>query len=218
MQQLISFLKMRLQQELPHQDIRKEGLSDNLLRMLLESEVKRKEQFEVRPPRICAVMIAFFPGAADLHIPMMLRPDNIRAHPGQISFPGGRQEPQDEDLAATAIREMHEEVGVAVPRAHILGELTPVYIPPSNSLVTPVIGYLNDPPSYIPQQEEVAEAFDVSLRVLRDPENRRNKRVTLADGGWIDMPAYQAGPRFIWGGTARMISELIKVLADMDPA
>ena len=212
MQHLISFLQGRLQEELPHRDIRREGLPQKLLNMLIEAEKVQDERFARNPPRVCAVMIALYAKDSEVYLPMMLRPDNIRAHPGQISFPGGKQEPEDEDLAATAIRETMEEVGVLVPRGQILGQLSPVYIPPSNSLVTPIVGYLDQPPSYDPDEREVAEVFDVALSVLRNPDNRASKKVVLADGEWISMPAYLSEERLIWGGTARMISELVKVL------
>ena len=212
MQDLISFLQARLNEELPHSDIRREGLPDKLLEVLIENESIRNTQMSARPPRICAVMIALYPKSSEVLMPMMLRPDNIRAHPGQISFPGGKEEPEDVDLIATAIRETVEEVGVEVPRSHILGALSPVYIPPSNSLVTPIVGYLGEPPEYEPDDQEVAEVFDVSLSTLRNPANRAVKKVVLADGQWLPMPAYRSGERLIWGGTARMISELVKVL------
>lgn len=215
MQRLISFLKVRLLEELPHHDIQKEGLSQKLVESLIEAENARNQQFMKEPPRICAVMIAFYPDSTGPFLPMMVRPDNIRAHPGQISFPGGKQEIEDQDLIATAIRETQEEIGVLVPRENILGELSPVYIPPSNSLVTPIVGFLAGKPSYVPDQAEVAEVLDVPLSDLQNPANRENKKVILSGGEWVHMPAFRSGKNLIWGATARMITELMKVLAEM---
>ena len=216
MQDLIPFLKNRLQYELPHSDIRKEGLSEKLLKILLEEEKNAKSRFAQKPPRICAVMVAFYCKDEEWFLPMMRRPDNIRAHPGQISFPGGRQEEVDEDLIATAIRETEEEIGITVPKSNILGNLTEIYIAPSNSLVTPIVAFLDDPPLYIPDEKEVAEVLDIRLTDLQNTANIRAKKVVLTNGDYFNMPAYQAENNFIWGGTARMIAELLKLLKEKE--
>jgi len=145
---------------------------------------------------------------------MMLRPTKSRAHPGQIAFPGGKKEKQDQDLIETAIREMHEEVGVLVPRENVIGALTSVYIPPSNSLVTPILGFLDKKPTYVIEPDEVERALDISLKDLSDPENKKAKKVILTNGEYFEMPAFAVSDVFIWGGTARMIQELNRLLAE----
>lgn len=215
MQHLIDFFKIRLEKELPHHDIRKEGLSDRLLELLLEAEQVYARKHSVNPPRICAVMIAFYQYKDDFFLPMMVRPSRSKVHPGQIAFPGGMQEAIDLDIIDTAIREMEEEVGVSVRRGSVLGKLSPVYIPPSNSLVTPIVSYLENPPSYTPDPREVAEVIDVKISDLQNPLNKKNKPVTLPNGEPLEMPAYHIDNRVIWGGTARMISELNKLLEEM---
>jgi len=215
MEDLIRFLKERVQGELPHSDIRKEGLSPGLLQLLLEEEQNARKQFQARPPRICAVMIAFYPEGEHLYLPMMLRPVKSRAHPGQISFPGGKQEETDNDLVETAIREMKEEVGVEVPSQNIIGKLSQVYIPPSNSLVTPVLGFLNEKPSYDPDPNEVDRVLDVAMHSLTDPANQKTKKVILTNGDFFEMPAFAVQDVLIWGGTARMIMEMNKLLGEM---
>lgn len=214
MQDLIQFFKTRLQKELPHSNIRNEDLDPKLLKLLLEEEANANAQFEKTPPRICAVMMALYPHQDEIYLPMMLRPVKSRAHPGQIAFPGGKREDQDQDLIATAIREMQEEVGVLVPRKNVIGALSPVYIPPSNSLVTPILGFLEEKPSYVIQPDEVERALDVSLKDLRDPVNRKVKKVILTNNDYINMPAFAVSDVFIWGGTARMIQELNRLLEE----
>jgi len=214
MQELIQFLNQRLQEELPHNNIHKEGLDPKVLDLLIEEEKNAKEQFKKTPPRICAVMMAIYPHESKLYLPMMLRPQKSRAHPGQISFPGGKREEQDQDLVETAIREMEEEVGVRVPRENVLGDLTPIYIPPSNSLVTPIIGFLAEKPSYIPAPDEVEKVLDVSMEDLANPANKRAKKVILTNGEYFEMPAFAVNEVFIWGGTARMIMELNKLMKE----
>ncbi len=212
MQQLIEFLKQRLQEELPHQDIRNEDLPPQLIEFILAAQEAEKNQFTQNPPRICAVMMSFYEHEGEIFLPMMLRPDNSRAHPGQVSFPGGKKEKEDIDLIHTAIRETEEEIGISVSKENVLGELSPVYIPPSNTLVTPIVGFLEHKPSYLPDPSEVAEVLDVRFDDLRNPANTSFKKVILADGRYIHMPAYLANNKVIWGGTARMISEMVKML------
>ncbi len=214
MQKLLQFLKQRLQEALPHSDIHKEGLDPKVLDLLVEEEKNAKEQFKTKPPRICAVMIAIYQHEGKLYLPMMLRPTKSRAHPGQISFPGGKREEQDQDLIETAIREMEEEVGVRVSRANVLGDLTPIYIPPSNSLVTPIVGFLEGKPSYTPAPDEVEKVLDVKMEDLANPTNKRVKKVILTNGEYFEMPAYAVNEVFIWGGTARMIMELNKLIEE----
>ena len=214
MQQLIQFFTRRLQEELPHSDIRKEGLDPKTLDLLLAEEENAKAQFQKIPPRICAVMIAMYEYDGKLHLPMMLRPTKSRAHPGQISFPGGKKEEQDKDLIETAIREMQEEVGVSVPTTNVLGSLTPIYIPPSNSLVTPFVGYLEEKPIYTPAPDEVERVLDVKMEDLANPANKKAKKVILTNGEYFEMPAFAVNEVFIWGGTARMIMELNKLMEE----
>ncbi|MEM6321413.1 MAG: CoA pyrophosphatase [Bacteroidota bacterium] len=181
---------------------------------LLQEEANAKAAFQKNPPRICAVMIALYEDQSELYVPMMLRPKKSRAHPGQVAFPGGKQEEQDQDLLDTAIREMEEEVGVRVPKKNVLGMLSPVYIPPSNSLVTPILGYLAKKPTYTIDPNEVERALDVPIAELQNPANKRAKKVVLTNGDFFTMPAFVAADVFIWGGTARMIMELNKLLAE----
>ncbi|MGB0929652.1 MAG: NUDIX domain-containing protein [Chitinophagales bacterium] len=212
MQQLIEFLREELQKELPHSNIYNENLPDKLVQFIIAAEKAAKVQFAKKPPRICAVMIALYEEDGEVYLPMMLRPTNSRAHPGQIAFPGGKAEEEDIDLIETAVREMEEEIGVWVNRENIIGELSPVYIPPSNALVTPIVGFLESKPKYIPDPAEVAEVFAVRLDDLLNPDNISFKKVILASGEYIQMPAYHANGKVIWGGTARMISELVKMV------
>jgi len=109
---------------------------------------------------------------------------------------------------------MEEEVGVRVSRANVLGDLTPIYIPPSNSLVTPIVGFLEGKPSYTPAPDEVEKVLDVKMEDLANPTNKRVKKVILTNGEYFEMPAYAVNEVFIWGGTARMIMELNKLIEE----
>lgn len=213
LQSVVAFLKERVQHELPHADIHKEGLDPRLTEFIIKAEAKRTQQFKTKPPRICAVMMAMYEHESDLYFPMMLRPSDGHVHGGQISFPGGGCEMQDQDLIATAIRETQEELGFTVKRENIIGQLTKIYIPPSNSLVTPILAYLDQKPTYTADPREVAAALDISMGALQNTANHDFKKVILTNGSYIKMPAFLVDGHNIWGGTARIISELLKMLA-----
>lgn len=216
MQKLISFLKKRLQLPLPHSDLQEEIVDPKVLADMLEEEANMKKKFKNKPPRVCAVMVALYKEEHQLYMPFMLRPKKSRAHPGQISFPGGKKEEADKDLIETAIRETHEEIGVIVPTENVLGQLSPVYIPPSNSLVTPIVAYLDSKPTYDPDPDEVDEVLDVLIPDLANPGNKRVKKVILTNGSYFEMPAFKVNNVLIWGGTARMIMELNVLLKEFE--
>ncbi|TAD99951.1 MAG: CoA pyrophosphatase [Bacteroidetes bacterium] len=162
-----------------------------------------------KPPRVCAVMIFFFEQDNEIIFPFMLRPAYDGVHSGQISFAGGGQEEQDLDLIQTAIRETEEEIGVLIPRSQILGTLSDIYIPPSNSLVTPVVAYLTEKPTYKIDPKEVDQMLEISLKDLQNPENQSFQDLTFPNKMKAKMPVYQIGEWKIWGATARLLSDLL---------
>jgi 8-oxo-dGTP pyrophosphatase MutT (NUDIX family) len=109
------------------------------------------------------------------------RADHLNDHAGQVSFPGGRQEPFDADAIATALREAQEEVGLAPSRVEILGAL-PDYLTGTGFCVTPVIGLVHPPFALKMDELEVAEVFEVPLAFLMDPANHE-ERVFRYEGG-----------------------------------
>lgn len=101
-----------------------------------------------------SVLILLFP-LKDLHLVLIRRSDYAGLHSGQVSFPGGKSEPGDPDLVHTALRESYEEVGIKKENIEIIGNLTPLYIPPSNFNVLPVIGYSKKEPIFHINHREV---------------------------------------------------------------
>lgn len=207
----INQLRELLQLPLPHHDIRKEGLDPVMLDFILKSKKAAEVKMKERPPRPCGVLVMLYQKAAEWHTALIVRPQKSRIHPGQLAFPGGKKEEQDADLQATAIREAREEVGVAVTDQQILGKLSTVYIPPSNTLVTPYVAYLTTPPTFKIQPTEVDVVLEPALKDLAHPDNVREKKVVMATGDTFPLPAFQIGDYLVWGGTARMIGELNKL-------
>ena len=143
------------------------------------------------------------------------RTANLANHAGQISFPGGRFEAIDASLAATALREAREEVGLAGDCIEILGEL-PVYHTSTGYRVTPVVGWAEPPIAYRPDPHEVADVFEVPLDFLLDPRNHRYESAFYR-GRMRHYWAMPYGERFIWGATAGMLVTFHRILA-RDPS
>jgi 8-oxo-dGTP pyrophosphatase MutT (NUDIX family) len=147
------------------------------------------------------------------------RTEHLEAHPGQISFPGGRVDPQDANATATALREAWEEVGLNAADVEVLAELPP-YITGTGYVVTPVLGLLGVMPPLHLAADEVAEAFVVPLSFLMNPRHHRRHQLTHEGRTreFLSMPwrppATPEREYFIWGATAAMLSNLYGFLRD----
>jgi 8-oxo-dGTP pyrophosphatase MutT (NUDIX family) len=172
------------------------------------------------------------PKPASVLVPLVMRPeptvlltqrtDHLTQHAGQISFPGGRQDPEDPHPVATALREAHEEVGLHRDRIHVLGSM-PTYTTGTGYVVTPVVGLIAplaheiERLSLNAQADEVAEIFEVPLHFLMDPRNHQRRGFDI--GGtqleYFAMPwlGPQGQEYFIWGATAAMLRNLYRFLA-----
>jgi 8-oxo-dGTP pyrophosphatase MutT (NUDIX family) len=157
-----------------------------------------------------AVLVGLVERAAGPALLLTQRTEHLRDHAGQICFPGGRIEPDDEDAAAAALREAEEEIGLDRAQVGILGEL-PVYQTVTGFRIHPVVGWITPPFELRPDPFEVAEAFEVPLHYVLDPENHRRQsyRRGPVTRGYYVLP-YQG--RFIWGATAGMIVNLARLL------
>ncbi|MEL6945207.1 MAG: CoA pyrophosphatase, partial [Bacteroidota bacterium] len=132
---------------------------------------------------------------------------------GQIAFPGGKQEATDLDFEMTAVREAEEEIGVSANDITILGALTDLYIPVSNFMVYPYVGYLPYVPQFTKQQSEVVEVLEIALLDLQNPNNQKKKEINLAQGIRLkDVPYFDIQAKTIWGATAMMLSEFLEVI------
>jgi 8-oxo-dGTP pyrophosphatase MutT (NUDIX family) len=140
------------------------------------------------------------------------RTSHLKAHAGQVSFPGGRAEPGDASAEFTALREAQEEIGLAPERVEILGRL-PDYHTRTGYVVAPIVGLLTPPFELVPDPNEVDEIFEVPLAFLLDPANHRRQTRELQGRtvGYYEMP-YER--HYIWGATAGMIVNLCRCLSD----
>ncbi len=139
------------------------------------------------------------------------RTAHLKNHSGQISFPGGRAEADDADPEGTALRETWEEIGLAAERIELLGRL-PDYHTRTGYRVTPVVGIVATPFDLNPDDNEVAEVFEVPLAFLLDPANlQRHSREFEGEQRYFF--AIPFGERYIWGATAGMLVNLQRHLA-----
>lgn len=139
------------------------------------------------------------------------RTAHLKDHAGQISFPGGRVEAEDESPVHTALRETLEEIGLAAERIEVLGFL-PEYRTGTGYRVTPVVGLVRPPFDLRPDDYEVADVFEVPLAFLLDEANHQpySRHYRGSTRHFVAMPY---GDRFIWGATAGIIVSLVRALA-----
>ena len=156
------------------------------------------------------VLVLLYPREDRLHLVLTRRTDRVDFHKGQISFPGGRQE-AGEGLEQAALREAQEELEVDPDSARVLGMLTPLYIPPSNYCIYPVVALTESRPDFQPSQLEVAEVLEIPLDHLLDPQNVRRERWTIR-GADVEVPFFAFGEHKIWGATAMVLAELMEVV------
>ncbi len=167
-----------------------------------------------RNPVQSSVLLLFYPDKVQQATTVLIqRPEYDGAHSGQISFPGGRRETGDPDLAYTALREAKEEIGVDPGLVDLKGKLTELFIPPSNFIVTPFIGISKSRPDFIPDPGEVAAILEFSLKDLLNPACMEMKHIRLRDGHRLETPCYNMNGHIIWGATAMIISEMAEVIA-----
>lgn len=203
MNSFIERLKLQLTRPLPGQDAQ-------LLMVPGKIAAIRKDWPKDNNPKKSAVLILLFPFQNGISTVLIERAVYTGVHSGQIAFPGGKAEETDPDLKFTALRETYEEVGIPVEEVEIIGNLTDVYIYPSNYLVTPYVGYLSYSPEFYINEREVQKI--IRMDVLNTEKLiRSSKKITYSNGLSVQTPFYDVDGYTIWGATAMMMSEFIVI-------
>ncbi len=164
--------------------------------------------------RKAGVMLLLFPENEQWNVVFIQRPTknpNDR-HAGQLSFPGGKYEEVDMDMSATALRETQEEVGVRMNQVQLIGPLTDLYIPVSNFLVSPFVGYVDKKPEWIPQKEEVASIVEFPINAFRNTDARGLTDIKIGTHLRLQqVPYFDLNGKVLWGATAMMMNEFLKM-------
>ena len=159
-----------------------------------------------------AVLIGVVGYATGPRVILTLRTEHLKTHAGQVSFPGGRVEPIDAGAEATALREAQEEIGLRPERVEVLGRLSP-YDTITGFRVDPVVGWIEPPVVYSPDPVEVAEVFEVPLKIVLDLRNYRRESHLRSDVRRTFYVLTYDGHR-IWGATAGMLVSLAQAVGE----
>jgi 8-oxo-dGTP pyrophosphatase MutT (NUDIX family) len=152
-----------------------------------------------------AVLVPLYESEGELHAVFTKRREDLRRHPGEISFPGGRRDEEDRDLLATSLREAEEEIGLPVDAVEVLGALQPTPTIATGYSVYPFVGMIDPGRAWTPSAREVAEVIELPLAALVSGYGRRR---LVRRGLPIRTDTYLVGDHLIWGATARILADL----------
>ncbi len=202
--------KQKLSQQL---QAKRPGLQAQLMMAPKFREEELMQRDANLPSRKSAVLILFNPFSTELSIIITKRSSRLKVHRGQVSLPGGSVDKNDVDAEATALRETWEEIGIPSNDVEVIGQLSGIYIPPTNFDIVPVIGFLKRKPNYNINPDEVAEVVEVPLSQLMNPNNiKRKVFYTSSSGQDRKAPYYDVMGLEIWGATAMILSELVEIV------
>jgi 8-oxo-dGTP pyrophosphatase MutT (NUDIX family) len=179
-------------------------VAERLREVLLDPEAAAA--LEVHGRINSAVLCPLYLSDGDLHAVFTRRRDDLRRHPGEISFPGGRQDEDEPDLRTTALREAEEEIGLAPDDVELVGALQPTPTIATNYAVHPFVGLIEPGRTWRPSAAEVAEVIELPLRRLRAGYARRR---LLRRGVPFRTDVYCVDDQLIWGATARIVADLL---------
>lgn len=203
-----SFLDARLSARLPGTDAHREFVP-----AMPDAENRLKGAPHGARQSAVLVPLIVMPDSDLPHVLLQVRSEGMRHHRGQISFPGGRIE-DGEDAQTAALREMHEEMGIRADDVVVLGHLTPLYIPPSNSAVTPIVGIVQSLKDLQLASSEVQEMFTLPLANIVSPMHIQRAEWDLY-GQTVDVPHWSVHERIpLWGATAMILNELVWLIRE----
>lgn len=205
--EIIGRLEIRLTQPLPGYK------AHEPLRATPTGLIKPKFEHQV-PPRPGSVLILLYPEGERLKFPLTKRQEYVGAHSAQVSFPGGKSEP-DESYLETALREAEEEIGVHGDLVKVVGKLSPFFVIPSNFLVTPVVAFAERKPRFTPQLSEVDKIIEGDVEELLREDAVIVKEIVAAKIYPMLAPHFEIEGEVVWGATAMMLNEFRLVMKEV---
>ena len=203
---IIDSIKNELKKPLP-------GI-ESQLRMAPKSRLENLLQ-KTEDSKKSGVLLLLYYKNDNLHLVFIKRAVNGSVHSGQISFPGGKYDEGDNDLIYTSLRETHEEIGVKPSEIEILGNLTTLFIPVSNYIVFPCIGYCAKKPDFVLNESEVDGLIEIPLKDFLDEQNLILDLVEVR-GTQFEVPVFKVKENKIWGATAMIMNEFVHLLKKMN--
>lgn len=171
-----------------------------------------QDKIAANKPRKAAVLVLFYPNKENETCFLLTQRASYKGtHSAQISFPGGKTEKADKNLEQTALRETQEEVGILPSTVKIIRELTDVYIPPSNFLATPFLGFVDERPNFV-LNHEVALEIEVLVSDLLDDKTMTTITLDTSYMKKIAVPCFKINNHIVWGATGMMLSEIKELL------
>lgn len=207
--EFVASLKDRLNQPLPGDEAQMKMASTFRRARLMEDIDRRKV-------RLGSVLISLYLDKGEIHTVLMKRPSYKGVHSGQVSFPGGKKEEEDDDLIMTALREAHEEVGIIPEKVNIIGALSELYIPPSNFLVLPVMGYMKEKPKLVPDPQEVEAILEVPFKHFFQEASLKEGDIPVGNGYKIRAPYFDVEGHVVWGATAMILNEMMEIVTEIE--
>ena len=182
---------------------------------LMRKRLGKTINYDSLNPKKAAVMALVCPGTnEELQMVFMLRKQYEGVHSNQIGFPGGKLEHLESYLQA-ALRETYEEIGVIENEITVLRALTEVYIPPSNFLVQPYLGWIAKRPEFILEDKEVERLIEIPLMNILDDQFIASEVMKTSYAKAIEVPVFKFNEDIIWGATAMMLSEIKDLITNV---
>jgi 8-oxo-dGTP pyrophosphatase MutT (NUDIX family) len=182
--------------------------SRTLADLLLDPEAASR--IELRGTVPSAVLVALYERDGELYTVLTERRNDLSRHAGEISFPGGRHDPDDADLVATALREADEEIGLRPSKVTVIGGLQPTPTMVTGYAIYPFVGMISPKQRWRPNGGEVALVLELSLAALAAGYERR-RIVRRGMPIWTD--TYLVDEHLVWGATARILADLLERVA-----
>ena len=199
---LIKRIKQRLQEPLP-------GTSAHV-KLAPYRKSTLNTDFSKYNPKLASILLMLYQIDNCIKFVLIQRPNYSGTHGGQISFPGGKNE-NKETLKDTAFRETYEEIGIEAEKIQVLGTLSKVYVPPSNYLITPFIGYIDIIPKFNPDPKEVTKILEIDLNELMKEKVIKEKNIIVGantdNSMEIKIPYLDLHYNVVWGATGVILSE-----------